>query len=129
MKNKLYILSFAVVLTGIGVLSLMPPSSGIELGEHDKWNHFIAYLVLSLNWCMIENKSKVFFLGLLFCGDCYGLSCWNTCKDLYPKCGRLPLLIISNNSIIFENVDSNGLMLSLFELTKLFANLGTLGFL
>ena len=50
MKNKLYILSFAVVLTGIGVLSLMPPSSGIELGEHDKWNHFIAYLVLSLNW-------------------------------------------------------------------------------
>ena len=61
MKNKLYILSFAVVLTGIGVLSLMPPSSGIELGEHDKWNHFIAYLVLSLNWCMIENKSKVFF--------------------------------------------------------------------
>ena len=60
MKNKLYILSFAVVLTGIGVLGLMPPSSGIELGEHDKWNHFIAYLVLSLNWCMIENKSKVF---------------------------------------------------------------------
>ena len=73
MKNKLYILSFAVVLTGIGVLSLMPPSSGIELGEHDKWNHFIAYLVLSLNWCMIENKSKIFFLGLLFCA-LYGLT-------------------------------------------------------
>ena len=86
MKNKLYILSFAVVLTGIGVLSLMPPSSGIELGEHDKWNHFIAYLVLSLNWCMIENKSKIFFLGLLFCG-CYGLTL-EYLQGFVP--GRLP---------------------------------------
>jgi VanZ family protein len=67
MKNKLYILSFAVVLIGIGVLSLMPPSSGIELGEHDKWNHFIAYLVLSLNWSLIENKSKVFWIGIIAC--------------------------------------------------------------
>ena len=73
MKNKLYLLSFSVVLIGIGVLSLMPPSSGIELGEHDKWNHFIAYLVLSLNWCLIKNKRTFFFLGLLLCG-CYGLS-------------------------------------------------------
>ena len=89
MKNKLYILSFAVVLTGIGVLSLMPPSSGIELGEHDKWNHFIAYLVLSLNWCMIENKSKVFFIGLLFCG-CYGLTL-EYLQGFVP--GRLPSLL------------------------------------
>ena len=73
MKNKLLILSFSAVLIGIGVLSLMPPSSGIELGEHDKWNHFIAYLVLSLNWCLIKNKRTFFFLGLLLCG-CYGLS-------------------------------------------------------
>ena len=86
MKNKLYILSFVVVLTGIGVLSLMPPISGIELGEHDKWNHFIAYLVLSLNWCMIENKPKVFFVGLLFCGG-YGLSL-EYLQGFVP--GRLP---------------------------------------
>ena len=73
MKNKLFILSFSVVFIGIGILSLIPPSSGIELGEHDKWNHFIAYLVLSLNWCLIKNKRTVFFLGLLLC-VCYGLS-------------------------------------------------------
>ena len=85
MKNKLYILSFAVVLTGIGVLSLMPPSSGIELGEHDKWNHFIAYLVLSLNWCMIKNKSKIFFSRSLFLCF-YGLSLEYT----YFAFGRLP---------------------------------------
>ena len=73
MKNKLFILSFSFVFIGIGILSLIPPSSGIELGEHDKWNHFIAYLVLSLNWCLIKNKRTFFFLGLLLCG-CYGLS-------------------------------------------------------
>lgn len=72
MKNKLYILSFVVVLTGIGVLSLMPPSSGIELGEHDKWNHFIAYSTLALNWTFLKSNQKVFWLGL---GTCflYGL--------------------------------------------------------
>ena len=72
-RNKLLIRSFPFVLVGIGILSLLPPSSGIELGEHDKWNHFIAYLILALNWCFIKNKRGFFFLGLLFCG-CYGLS-------------------------------------------------------
>ncbi len=71
--NKLFILSFSTVFLGIGILSLLPPSSGIELGEHDKWNHFIAYLILALNWCLIKNKHTFFLLGLLLCG-CYGLS-------------------------------------------------------
>ena len=72
MKNKLYILSFSAVLIGIGVLSLMPPSSGIELGDHDKWNHFIAYSTLALNWTILKSNQKVFWLGL---GACflYGL--------------------------------------------------------
>ena len=72
-RNKLLILSFSIVFIGIGILSLIPPSSGIELGEHDKWNHFIAYLILALNWCFINNKRSFFFLGLLIC-ICYGLS-------------------------------------------------------
>ena len=73
MKNKVFLFSFVVVFFGIGVLSLIPPKSGVELGDHDKWNHFIAYLALSLNWSVIEKKSKVLFIGLLFC-CCYGLS-------------------------------------------------------
>ena len=72
-RNKLLILSFSCVFLGIGILSLIPPSAGIELGEHDKWNHFIAYLVLALNWCFIKNKRGLFVLGLLIC-ICYGLS-------------------------------------------------------
>ena len=48
MKNKVFLFSFVVVVFGIGVLSLIPPKSGIELGDHDKWNHFIAYSALAL---------------------------------------------------------------------------------
>lgn len=72
-RNKLFILSFSILLIGIGVLSLMPPSSGIELGAHDKWNHFIAYLILALNWCLIKHKPTLFFMGLVLC-SAYGLS-------------------------------------------------------
>ena len=72
-SNKLLSLSFSCVFLGIGILSLLPPSSGIELGEHDKWNHFIAYLILALNWCLIKNTRGIFFLGILIC-ICYGLS-------------------------------------------------------
>ena len=72
-RNKLLILSFFCVFLGIGILSLIPPSSGIELGEHDKWNHFIAYLILALNWCFIKNKRTFFLMGLLIC-VLYGLS-------------------------------------------------------
>jgi len=89
MKNKLYILSFSFVFIGIGILSLIPPSSGIELGEHDKWNHFISYLVLSLNWCLIKSSPKLFFVGLLLCGF-YGLSL-EYLQGFVP--GRVPSLL------------------------------------
>jgi VanZ family protein len=95
MKNKLFILSFSIVFIGIGILSLIPPSSGIELGEHDKWNHFIAYLVLSLNWCLIKNKRTFFFLGLLLCG-CYGLSL-EYLQGFIP--GRVPSLLDTSANI------------------------------
>ena len=72
-RNKLLILSFSCVFLGIGILSLLPPNSGIELGEHDKWNHFIAYLILAFNWCLIKNSRGIFFFGILIC-ICYGLS-------------------------------------------------------
>ena len=85
-KNKLFIISFSCVFLGIGILSLLPPSSGIEMGEHDKWNHFIAYLILALNWCLIKNNRGLFLLGLLLCG-CYGLSL-EYLQGLVP--GRVP---------------------------------------
>ena len=72
-RNRLVILSFSCVFLGIGILSLLPPNSGIELGEHDKWNHFIAYLILAFNWCLIKNSRGIFFFGILIC-ICYGLS-------------------------------------------------------
>ena len=95
MKNKLFILSFLFVFIGIGILSLIPPSSGIELGEHDKWNHFMAYLVLSLNWCLIKSSSKLFFVGLLLCG-CYGLSL-EYLQGFVP--GRVPSLLDASANI------------------------------
>ena len=72
MKNKVFLFSFVVVVFGIGVLSLIPPKSGIELGDHDKWNHFLAYSTLALNWTILKSNQKVFWLGL---GACflYGL--------------------------------------------------------
>ena len=73
----------------------MPPSSGIELGEHDKWNHFIAYLVLSFNWYLIKNKRNYLFLGLLLCG-CYGLSL-EYLQGFVP--GRVPSLLDASANI------------------------------
>ena len=72
MKNKDFLFSFVVVVLGIGVLSLIPPKSGIDLGDHDKWNHFLAYSALALNWTILKSNQKVFWLGL---GACflYGL--------------------------------------------------------
>ncbi|MDC1266496.1 VanZ family protein [Crocinitomicaceae bacterium] len=72
MKNKGFVFTFICVVTGIGVLSLIPPESGVELGDHDKWNHFIAYSILALNWTFLKTNQKVFWLGL---GACflYGL--------------------------------------------------------
>jgi len=56
-KNLIKI-SLICVVIGITVLSLMPPKSGIELGEHDKINHFIAYTVFSLNAGLLTKNFK-----------------------------------------------------------------------
>ena len=65
MKNKVFFFSFVIVVFGIGVLSLIPPKSGIELGDHDKWNHFLAYSTLALNWTIFKDPiKKCFGLGL-----------------------------------------------------------------
>ncbi|MEJ6588182.1 MAG: VanZ family protein [Crocinitomicaceae bacterium] len=71
-RIKILIVSFCVVVVSIGVLSLMPPRSNIELGDHDKINHFIAYLVLSFNWSLINMKGTLFWKGLCAC-IAYGL--------------------------------------------------------
>lgn len=67
MKNKGFIFTFIAVVIGIGVLSLIPPRSGIELGDHDKWNHFIAYYILSLNLGMLSLSIKKWIIAAMMC--------------------------------------------------------------
>ena len=72
MKHKVLLITFVCVCVGIGVLSLMPPRSGVELGESDKIGHFIAYGVLSLNWAMLPSSRRMLWLGMMGC-CLYGL--------------------------------------------------------
>ena len=71
-KNNGFLFSFVSVCIGIGILSLIPPSSGIELGDHDKWNHLTAYTVLALNWSLLKTNQKVYWIGIIAC-FLYGL--------------------------------------------------------
>ena len=48
-NKNLIVISLILVISGITILSLMPPKSGIEIEGNDKINHFIAYTVFSLN--------------------------------------------------------------------------------
>ena len=84
-KNILKI-ALVCVIIGITILSLMPPKSGIELGEHDKINHFIAYAIFSLNAGMLLDnfRKHLFFLPLLIL---YGLL-MEYCQGFVP--GREP---------------------------------------
>lgn len=72
LNKTIVLLSLIAVVIGITVLSLLPPKSGVELGEHDKINHFIAYSVLSLNFGVWINRVKLhlYFLPALIA---YGL--------------------------------------------------------
>jgi len=63
-KEQLLIGSLILVITGIAILSLLPPKSIEKLGEHDKINHFIAYSVLSLNFGLVIKKLKSYLLYL-----------------------------------------------------------------
>ncbi len=112
-KNSIFRFSFVVILIAIGVLSLMPPSSGIELGEHDKLNHFIAYYVLSLNLGLLSLPTKKWLLGLVFC-VVYGV-CLEFAQGLIP--GRDP-------SVFDAAVNTLGVLLAMLStiLFKTFKN-------
>lgn len=64
--NKLSFFKATLILVflGITILSLLPPRSGVELGKHDKINHFIAYTVLSLNYGLAVRNIKKYLFGL-----------------------------------------------------------------
>jgi VanZ family protein len=65
-KKQLLLTSLILVFLGITILSLLPPKSGVELGKHDKINHFIAYAVLSLNYGLVVKNTKKHLCGLPF---------------------------------------------------------------
>ena len=72
LNKNLVLTALIAVVIGITVLSLLPPKSGVELGKHDKINHFVAYSVLSLTfgiWIQ-STKKHVYFLPALIA---YGL--------------------------------------------------------
>ena len=63
-KNKLFLVLFIILIIAITVLSLLPPKSGLELGKSDKINHFLAYVILSLNFGFISSKIRSYFIGI-----------------------------------------------------------------
>jgi VanZ family protein len=63
-KQALFRISLVFVFLGITILSLLPPKSGVELGEHDKINHFIAYSVLSLNFGIVVANFRKHLIGV-----------------------------------------------------------------
>jgi VanZ family protein len=66
-RNRVFKITFITLLIGITVLSLIPPSSGIELGAYDKLNHLIAYYILSLNLGMLSLSIKKWIIAALMC--------------------------------------------------------------
>ena len=65
-KNKLFLVLFIILIIAITVLSLLPPKSGLELGKSEKLNHFLAYVILSLNFGFISTKIRSYFIGIPF---------------------------------------------------------------
>lgn len=57
-------ISLALVIIGITFLSLMPPSTPVEIKVNDKIGHFIAYCVFMLNLGLLL-KSKHYLIGAL----------------------------------------------------------------
>jgi len=66
-RNRVLNITFISLLIGIAFLSLIPPSSGIELGAYDKLNHLMAYYVLSLNLGLLSLSVKKWIIGALSC--------------------------------------------------------------
>ncbi len=65
-NNKLFLVLFIILIIAITVLSLLPPKSGIAIGNYDKINHFLAYAILSLNFGFISYKIRSYFIGIPF---------------------------------------------------------------
>jgi VanZ family protein len=61
--RKIFLFTFILIAISIGILSLLPPKSALNLGSNDKISHFIAYFVLSLNGLLVWRISnKTFWL-------------------------------------------------------------------
>ena len=71
MVQKAIKVSGITVLIGITVLSLLPPEHGVELHSGDKTGHFLAYMVLTINWLILaktRQRSFLVFSGTLTYG-------------------------------------------------------------
>jgi VanZ family protein len=71
-NRKILLFSFILVVISIGVLSLLPPKSSLNLGSKDKISHFLAYFILSSNAFLVWRISRKSFL-LIFVLISYGL--------------------------------------------------------
>ena len=60
-------ISAIIVLISITILSLLPPSSGVEIHVNDKVGHFVAYAFLTLNLGLLIHQSGYWklFLGVV----------------------------------------------------------------
>ena len=64
--KPLMFFSFAVILTGITLLSLLPPKSTINIGNQDKISHYLAYFFLTINALLIiKNRKQVITILLI----------------------------------------------------------------
>ena len=64
-------ISLLLVVLGITILSLMPPSSSVEIKVNDKIGHFIAYCILMVNLGLLI-KSKHYIVAI---GSIIGYGC------------------------------------------------------
>ena len=55
---------FLSVLIGIAILSLLPPKH-VEIGEHDKIGHFIAYATLMVSFGLWKYSPKLILIGFV----------------------------------------------------------------
>ena len=55
---RFVLISLILVILGIGILSLLPPRSGMELPTNDKVGHFVAYTVLTVNAGLLVERRK-----------------------------------------------------------------------
>lgn len=56
--------SLILVIVGITILSLKPPTGGIEINVNDKVGHLLAYCVLMVNAGLLFSKNKWWLVAL-----------------------------------------------------------------